>query len=126
MEFYQPGTQAAHVRVLLAVLKDLGWEFNFKSDFNFEGGFQGVFDAMIQERQKKVGGNYGVQKKAILVGAESVKDLDLLVFDLDDPEQLLEFNMVVFSSYYGFRGSSEHAQIEVCNIKKDKFGPGTY
>ena len=46
------------------------------------------------------------------------------VFDLSDPRQLQEFVLVTFGSCVGFRGAGEHANLQVRNIMKDKFGPG--
>ena len=79
---------------------------------------------MVQDRQAEVGGSYGVAKKAILPGAETVQDLDMGVFDLSDPFQLQEFVLVTFGSCVGFRGCGEHAKLEVRNVMKDTFGPG--
>ena len=79
---------------------------------------------MVQDRQAEVGGNYGVAKKAILLGAKTVQDIDMGVFDQSDPRQLQEFVLVTFGSCVGFCGVGEHANLKVRDIMKDTFGPG--
>ena len=57
--YYQPSSQATHLRTLLGTMRDIfGWDYNLNRDFNFLGGLAAIFSKMITDRRNEIGGKW--------------------------------------------------------------------
>ena len=55
--YYQPNLQMTHLRTFLGALRDIfGWNYNINRDFNFVGGLTAIFDKMVMDCRKEIGG----------------------------------------------------------------------
>ena len=55
--YYQPNSQMTHLRTLLRALRDIfGWNYNINRDFNFVGGLTAIFNKMVMDCYKEIGG----------------------------------------------------------------------
>ena len=112
-----------YLRTIIGYLRDShDWRFKLEKDFNFDGGLKPALDELFEKRRLEVGGGFGAgSNRSILEGVESVADLDLSVFDENDPVQHTQKVLVIMGSYFGLRGNKEHADMRYFNIEKAPF-----
>ena len=123
--YIQPKTTMTYLRTLLGHMKSTyDWRYLMETDFNFPGGLKGMLTLMFQHRRIVVGATYGAdQRRAVMRGVSSVKDLDLSIFNLDDITEHQKCLMVVWGAYGGFRGNQEHTYLERHDIASGVFPP---
>eukprot|EP00986_Skeletonema_menzelii_P017420 scaffold19380_cov81-Skeletonema_menzelii.AAC.2 len=123
--YLQPKSEDTYLRSAMAVLKDqFDWRFSLLEDFNFPGGLSGKVTQLRQDRSREWPDTYGTAANRQIPEATHVSQLDLQVFDEDDLPQHQKKCMVVFGTYFAFRGATEHTNLLVSQVELGYFERG--
>ena len=90
-----------YLRTFFGQMKDIhDWRYCIDSNFNFRGGLIPALNDIFNQRRKKLGTIYGTaQNVTVLKTVNTTAELDLSVFNKNDPLQHMQKVMVGFGSY---------------------------
>ena len=103
--------------------EEYNWEYKLEKDFNFDGGFAAKMKVLREEIMEDWP-DLGTGKNVQDAGVDSTQDVDITVFDENNPEELLLKVMASNAMYFALRGSQEHAYLKMLQIQFGIFEKG--
>lgn len=118
----QPNSCMSNIRMVLALFNQcFSWRYNL-DNFDFPIGVSLCLNKLFQLRAKVHRNAYSTTlNRQVLEGNNSVKQLNLSMFDEHNPHKLTMKMIVIMGSRFGLHGAKEHAKLLVRYIKKRNF-----
>ena len=120
----EPVTQNVRNRIILAELRETyNWQMTLEN-FKGKGLLLSYLESLYSKRTKLyASASYGVKEKKRRLDEWEAKKLDLSKFDENSPDQHLIKLLFACGLQGGFRGNTEHANLEVHHITRGSYPP---
>ena len=109
--YIQPNTTAVYIHTSLPFLRGVfDCHYQLNKDLDFPGGLVPCMNKLFEIHHSIHGSLYGTTpNQQIITEVESMNDVDLFIFDENDPTQFQIKVLVAHGLNVGFRGGREHA-----------------